>query len=84
MTKKEIREEKVNQAIEKWMDMETSDLFEVLNDLNRQEEDRTEELSLIRALRKALREVLADRDCDEPEQDWFKEDSQKSIHVSLY
>ncbi|MBQ8661590.1 MAG: hypothetical protein IJ482_04615 [Alphaproteobacteria bacterium] len=84
MTKKEIREEKVNQAIEKWMDMETSDLFEELNDLNRQEEDRAEELSLIRALRKALKEVLADRDCDEPEQDWSNKDSQKSIHVSLY
>ena len=84
MTKKEIREEKVSQAIEKWMDMETSDLFEELNDLNRQEEDRAEELSLIRALRKALKEVLADRDCDEPEQDWSNKDSQKSIHVSLY
>lgn len=84
MTKKEIREEKVNQAIEKWMDMETSDLFEELSDLNRQEEDRTEELSLIRALRKALREVLADRDYDEPEQDWSNKDAQRSISVSLY
>lgn len=84
MTKKEIREEKVNQAIEKWMDMETSDLFEELNDLNRQEEDRAEELSLIRALRKALKEVLADRDCDEPEQDWPNNASQKTIPVRLY
>ncbi|MBE6459013.1 MAG: hypothetical protein IJW72_07280 [Alphaproteobacteria bacterium] len=84
MTKQEIREEKVNQAIEKWMDMETSELFDVLNDLNQQEEERTEELTLIRALKKALKEVLADRDCEEPEEDWSNNDSQKSIPVSLY
>lgn len=84
MTKQEIREEKVNQAIEKWMDMETSELFDVLNDLNQQEEDRSEELTLIRALKKALKEVLADRDCEEPEEDWSNNDSQKSIPVSLY
>ena len=84
MTKTEIREEKVNQAIEKWMDMETSELFDVLNDLNQQEEDRSEELTLIRALKKALKEVLADRDCEEPEEDWNNNDAQKGVAVSLY
>ena len=84
MTKTEARNEKVNQAIEKWMDMETSDLYKELNDLNRQEEDHTEELALIRALRKALKEVLADRDCEEPEEDWNNNDAQKGVAVSLY
>ncbi len=84
MTKTEIREEKVNQAIEKWMDMETSELFDVLNDLNQQEEDRSEELTLIRALKKALKEVLADRDCEEPEEDWNNNDAQKGVAVNLY
>ena len=36
------------------------------------------------AERKALKEVLADRDCEEPEEDWNNNDAQKGVAVSLY
>ena len=62
---KEIRARKVDEATQKWIEMETSDLVKELNELEEKEELLSEEISIIRALKKALKEILKDRDLDE-------------------
>lgn len=62
---KEIRARKVEEATQRWIEMETSDLVKELNELEEKEELLSEEISIIRALKKALKEILKDRDLDE-------------------
>ena len=58
------REQKVAEATERWMNMETSDLIDEMKELEEKEELLSEEVSVIRALKKALKEILQERDLD--------------------
>ncbi|MBE6444860.1 MAG: hypothetical protein E7019_02220 [Alphaproteobacteria bacterium] len=62
---KETRARKVEEATQRWIEMETSDLVKELNELEEKEELLSEEISIIRALKKALKEILKDRDMDD-------------------
>lgn len=62
---KEFVERKVSEAVEMWLDMETSDLIKELRTLEEKELYLSQERSLNRALKKALKEILSDREDDE-------------------
>ncbi|MBE6453503.1 MAG: hypothetical protein E7017_01280 [Alphaproteobacteria bacterium] len=82
-TTKRVREQKVAEAVERWNEMFSSELIEELQKLNEQEEFHTEELSLVRALKKALKELLTDREIDNYEDDMSK-DNLRSMAPHLY
>ena len=82
---REIREQKVNEAKERWYNMETSELVAELRKLNEQEENHSENLTLIKALKKALKEVLSNRNEDELfDPDHSADDNLESVNASLY
>lgn len=79
--KKENREQLVAEATEKWIEMETSDLLKELEALEEQEERLSQEKALIRALKKALKEVIANRDDDWFEPDYSSEDRLHTMRI---
>lgn len=82
---REIREQKVNEAKERWYNMETSELVAELKTLNEQEECHSENLLLIKALKKALKEVLSNRNEDELfDPDCSADDNLRSVETNLY
>lgn len=79
-TKKEIRDQKVSDAIERWLEMELSELLKEQQQLQEMENFHMEEISIIKALKKALNDIIADRDISEEFGDDNPDDSLRPIH----
>lgn len=80
MAKKKNRSQQVSEAIERWQEMETSELLLEQQALKDKEDFHMEEISLIKALKKALKEILADRDVSNCYGDDNPDDGLRTIH----
>ena len=73
-------EQKLNESIERWNEMEISELLEEQRLLKEKREFHMEELSLLRKLEKALKEILADREVSGYYSDDNPDDGLRTIH----